>query len=183
MGTDVKVTGDTTLSNSFMGDTIQICVVTKDIDRTMAGFVKMGIGPWRVYTFGPGTVKNQTYRGRKQTYSMRLALAWTGTSFWEIIEPVEGDSIYKDWLAKHGEGIQHVAQSCGTMAFEDQVAEFEARGIPMIQSGEWEGVRYAYFGTEEITGMATEIFGFPDGFVFPEPERWYPAAPPSEKAK
>lgn len=175
---NIAVVDDKTLSNSFMSDTIQICVVTRDIYRTMAGFVKLGVGPWRIYTFGPGTVTEQTYRGKEQTYSMRLAVAWTGTSFWEIIEPLEGDSIYKDWLAEHGEGIQHVAQSCAPLAFEDQIAEFNKRGLEVIQSGFWDGqVRYAYMGSEDLTGMAIELFAFPDDFEFPEPEEWYPAAP------
>ena len=112
MSDAITVTGETSLSNSFLGDTVQICVVTKDIYRTLDGFAKLGIGPWRIYTFGPGTVTEQTYRGKKQTYSMRLAVGYTGSTFWEVIEPLEGESIYKDFLAAHGEGIQHVAQGC-----------------------------------------------------------------------
>ena len=174
----VDVIDDKTLSNSFMADTIQICVVTEDIYRTMAGFVQLGVGPWRVYTFGPGTVTEQTYRGKEQTYSMRLALAWSGSSFWEIIQPLAGDSIYKDWLAEHGEGIQHVAQSCSPLALDEQIAEFRKRGLEVVQSGFWaDQVRYAYIGSEKLTGMAIELFAFPEDFEFPEPEEWYPAAP------
>jgi hypothetical protein len=43
---DVKVTSPTTLSNSFVGETFQICVVTADIYRTLEQFVRIGIGPW-----------------------------------------------------------------------------------------------------------------------------------------
>ena len=177
--TEVAVISDTALSNGFMGDTIQTCVVTHDIHRTMAGFVALGVGPWRVYQFSPETVTEQTYRGRSQPYSMFLAVAWTGNSFWEIIQPLEGDSIYRDWLNEHGEGIQHVAQSCAPLAFDDQIAEFRRRGLEVVQSGFWRGeVRYAYIGSESLTGMAIELFAFPDGYAFPEPEEWYPAAPP-----
>ena len=48
MSAQPKVTSEVTLENSFLGDTIQICVVTKDMYRTMDGMVKLGIGPWRV---------------------------------------------------------------------------------------------------------------------------------------
>lgn len=179
MSEDISVTSIQSLSNSFMGDTIQICVVTEDIFRTMAGFVKLGVGPWRVYTFNPETVSEQTYRGKAQPYSMRLAVAWTGSSFWEVIQPLDGDSIYRDWLRKHGEGIQHVAQSCGALAFDDQIAEFRRRGLEVVQSGFWrQEVRYAYIGSEELAGMSIELFSFPEGYSFPEPELWYPAPPP-----
>lgn len=177
MSEHIKVVGPATLSNSFLGETIQVCVVTKDIRRTLDGFVKMGIGPWRVYTFGPETVKDQTYMGKAERYSMRLALANTGTMMWEVIQPLEGPSIYKDFLAKHGEGVQHVGQACNGLAFDEQCAKFEARGLQLVQSGTWRTVRYAYYGTEDLIGTTVEIFDFPEGFAFPEPEEWVPARP------
>lgn len=179
MSDGIIVTSETTLSNSFLGDTIQICVVTSEFFRTIDGFIKLGIGPWRIYTFDSNSVAEQTYRGRSQSYSMRLALAYTGSSFWEVIQPLEGDSIYKDWLAAHGEGIQHVAQSCGAMAFDDQIKEFEKRGLSVIQSGFWRNeVRYAYVGSDNLTGVVIELIGWPDNYTLPEPEQWYPALPP-----
>lgn len=177
MNEPVRVTGEATLSNSFLGDTIQVCVVTRDLQRTCAGFVQMGIGPWRVYTFGPQTVQEQTYRGKPAAYSMRLALATSGNMLWEVIEPLDGASIYKDYLEKNAEGIQHVGQACNGLSFDAQVARFESLGRRNIQSGTWQGVRYAYFGTADLIGTTVEIFDFPDGFVWPEPEQWIPAKP------
>ena len=61
--------------------------------------------------------------------------------------------------------------------FDEQVRAFEKRGRPMIQSGTWNGVRFAYFETRDLIGTTVEIFDFPAGFVFPEPELWIPRAP------
>jgi methylmalonyl-CoA/ethylmalonyl-CoA epimerase len=175
----IKVTGETTLSNSFMGNTVQICVVTADMFKRLEGFVRLGVGPWRVYTFSPDNVREQTYRGKPEPYSMLLAVAWSGTSFWEVIQPLNGNSIYKDWLREHGEGIHHVAQECAPLKFEQQIAEFESRGLSVVQTGVWRDlVRYAYIGTEDLTGMTIELFTFAEGFTFPEPEVWYPGPPP-----
>jgi hypothetical protein len=55
----------------LLGEAIQICVVTRDLRRTMGGLVRAGIGPWSVYTFGPDTVSDLTYRGKPAQYSMR----------------------------------------------------------------------------------------------------------------
>lgn len=177
MNEHIEVAGPSSLSNSFLGDTIQVCVVTRDIHRTLEGFVKMGVGPWRVYTFSPETVKNQTYGGKPASYSMRLALAYTGTMMWEVIQPLEGPSIYKDFLARGSEGVQHVGQACNGLSFEQQCAKFEALGRKLVQSGQWGAVRYAYYGTEDLIGTTVEIFDFPEGFEFPEPEEWVPARP------
>lgn len=177
MSQTIQVRSDTELSNSFLGDTLQVCVVTRDMQRTLDGFVRMGIGPWRVYTFSPETVQDQTFRGKPARYSMRLALATSGTMMWEVIQPLEGPSIYTEFLEKHGEGVQHVGQACNGLGFDAQCERFAEAGRQMIQSGTWKGVRYAYFATEELIGTTVEIFDFPEGFVFPEPEQWVPARP------
>lgn len=173
-----KVTGATTLSNSFLGDNIQICVVTRDFRRTMEGLVRAGIGPWRVYTFGPDTVTDLTFRGKPAKYSMKLCIAFSGSMMWEIVQPVTGPNIYDEFLAKHGEGIHHVAFGCNNMPWPERLKAFADHGYAMIQSGRWLGkVPYAYFETEGDTTTTFEIFDIPADFVMPEPEEWYPAAP------
>lgn len=175
-----RVTGDVTLSNSFLGETVQVCIVTKDYRRTMEGMVQAGIGPWRVFTFGPHNCKDLTLRGKPASFTMKLCMAFSGTMFWEIVQPVEGDNIYTDFLDRHGEGIHHVAFGCDGVPWAERVAGFEKNGFQCIQSGIWEDVvPWAYFGTEQATGTIFEIYDIPEGFVIPEPEEWYPAPPPA----
>lgn len=174
-----EVTGEVTLSNSFLGDTVQVCVVTRDYRRTMEGMVRLGIGPWRVYTFGKPHVTDMTYRGRPAEFSMKLCLAFSGTMLWEIIEPREGRTIYHDFLDAHGEGVHHVAFGCNGMPWRARIEEFERRGFEKIQSGIWAGrVPWAYFATEDATSTTFEIYDIPADMTFPEPEQWYPARPP-----
>jgi hypothetical protein len=40
-------------------------------------------------------------------------------------------------------------------------------------------VSYAYFATEGDVTTTIETFIFPDDFSIPEPDQWYPAAPPA----
>jgi len=37
MNEEIQVTGEQSLSNSFLGNTKQVCIVTRDIYRTMEG--------------------------------------------------------------------------------------------------------------------------------------------------
>lgn len=179
----IKVLSESNLSNSFIGDTIQICVVTRDIKRTLKQFVRIGVGPWRIYTFSPDTVTDLIFRGKSANYSVRLALAWSGSTFWEVIQPISGTSVYSEWLDVHGEGIQHVAQACDGIPFEERVAEYLRRGFTVTQSGAFMGkVRYAYLDTEDSTGFATELIDFPEGYELPEPEEWYPYKPGTDQA-
>jgi hypothetical protein len=160
-------------------ETIQVCLVTRDHVRAMAGMCRLGIGPWRVYTFDSRTNLTRTQiRGVPQPLAMKLCMAFVGGLMWEIVEPVMGPTIYEDFLARHGEGVHHVAMACGQVPWAERVAELERRGFACIQSGVWlDRVPWAYFGTEEATGTIFEIYDIPPDFVLPEPERWYPAPP------
>ena len=144
----------------------------------MEGMVRLGIGPWRVYTFSPETVSGMTYRGQPAAFSMKLCLAFRGAMMWEIIQPLDGASIYYDFLQAHGEGVHHVAVG-SPLPWAERVAEFERRGFRNIQSGTWRGVvPFAYFETEGATSTTFEVFDLPPDSVLPAPEAWYPAPPP-----
>jgi len=66
------VVSPTELSNSFLGGLLEICFVTADHQRTMQVLVRLGIGPWRVYTFNSETVTKQTYRGAGADWAIKV---------------------------------------------------------------------------------------------------------------
>jgi hypothetical protein len=170
------------LDTSFLGDTVQIGVVSRDLDRTAWGMVRAGIGPWQVFTFSPANVRDMTYRGAATAMTFRLAMAWSGAMMWEIIQPLEGPSIYADFLEQHGEGVHHVLTDCDGLAWDDRLRRFDEHGYAMVQSGVWEGrAPYAYFATEGDIGTTIETSILPEDFTFPEPEAWYPAPPPNAR--
>ena len=84
----------TDLPNSFISETRQICIVTRDLDAMVRRYAdELGIGPWWVNEYKAPDLFDTSYRGKAQPYSMRLALAWTGALNWEIIQPLDGQSI------------------------------------------------------------------------------------------
>lgn len=175
----IRAISDTELSNSFLGDAIEVCVVTRDYRRTMRGLVRLGIGPWRVYTFSPETVTEQRYRGGAAEYSIKVCFAQTADLVWEIMQPLEGPTIFAEFLEGHGEGIHHMAFDCSGMPWEQRMAEFEARGFECVQSGRWmDQNSYAFFATQGAASTVFETYFFPPDFVFPEPEEWFPGPPP-----
>jgi hypothetical protein len=166
-----------------LGKLIEICFVTADHRRTMEGLVRLGIGPWRVYTFDSATVTARTYRGADADYAIKVCFADVGDLAVEIMEPLYGPSIFQEFLDAHGEGIQHVAFDCEEKPWEQRAAEFERRGFPQIQSGRFmDANAFAFFDTEAATGTTFETYSIPTGFVWPEPQEWYPAPPPAGQA-
>jgi len=178
-----QVISATELSNSFLGKLIEICLVTADHRRTMEGLVRLGIGPWRVYTFDSATVTDRTFRGEPADFAIKVCFADVGDLAVEIMQPLYGPSIFQEFLDNHGEGIQHIAFDCDEQPWGDRIADFAGRGFPLVQSGKFmDANAFAFFDTGQATGTVFETYSIPTGFVWPEPEEWYPAPPPEGHA-
>lgn len=173
------VVSSTELSNSFLGKLIEVCIVTGDHQRTMEGLVRLGIGPWRVYTFDSQTVTARTLDGAEGDWTIKVCFADVGELAVEIMQPLSGASIFQEWLERHGEGIHHVAFDLDGRPWQDRLTDFAIRGFSVRQSGRFADKNaFAFFGTESATGATFETYDIPAGFVWPEPERWFPAPPP-----
>jgi hypothetical protein len=138
----------------------QVGFVVKDIDKAMEAYWRVGVGPWRVYTYGEPLVKDITYRGKPGNWRFLIALATVGGFSLELIQPLSGESIYSEFLEKHGGGgIQHLGIVVENL---DRVVE-EARrsGYEVIQSGRGHGVRgdgkFAYLSTEDDLFTVYEV--------------------------
>jgi catechol 2,3-dioxygenase-like lactoylglutathione lyase family enzyme len=154
----------------------QVAVVVRDLDEAMRRYSdRLGIAPWRVYTFSPDWIRNMTFRGRDQPYSMRLALAQVGGMMYELIEPLDGPNSYQEFLDAHGEGLHHLGYFVDDL--DAAIGEMEAKGFAVLQSGRAYGVDgdggYAYFETDAALGCIVEAIELPR--ALPEPERIYPA--------
>jgi len=167
-----------TATSSFQITAVnQVGFVVKDIDKAMAAYARVGVKPWRVYTYGAPLVKNITYRGRPGNWRFRIALVDVGGFSLELIQPLSGESIYSEFLEKHGEGgIQHLGVVVENL---DRVVD-EARrsGYEVIQSGQGHGVRgdgkFAYLSTQDDLFTVYELIElvserYPPERVYPEP--------------
>ena len=174
------VVGPNVLTNTFLGDVQQLCIVTADLQSTMDGMLRLGIGPWHVRTFDASNLRDTTYRGEPVSFTMRIAIGHSRNMQWELIQPLSGPSMYSDFLTRHGEGLQHVAFSWDDAAeYDETIAQYAAHGFERVQSGYcFDVCRFDYFATEDAIGTVFETFYAPKGFVFPPPDSWYPAPPP-----
>ncbi len=170
------------LSNAFLGRIVEVCIVTEDYRRTMAGLVRLGVGPFRVYTFDDGNLAAPTYRGESSPFSLKVCFASNDGLTWEIMQPLAGRTIMREFLDAHGEGIHHVAFDCNGAPWDQRIAQFAGRGFGVTQSGRWlDQNSFSFFDTEAATTTCFETYHFPDGFDFPEPEEWYPGPPPAHQ--
>jgi catechol 2,3-dioxygenase-like lactoylglutathione lyase family enzyme len=154
----------------------QVAVVVRDLDEAMRRYSeKLAIAPWSVFTFTPDWIREMTFRGREQPYSMKLALAQVGEMMYELIEPVDGPNSYQEFLDARGEGLHHLGYFVDDL--DPAIVEMESQGFSVLQSGRAFGVDgdggYAYFETDGDLGCILEAIEMPK--TMPDPERTYPA--------
>jgi methylmalonyl-CoA/ethylmalonyl-CoA epimerase len=154
---------------------LQVGIVVKDSEATARRYwEEFGIGPWRFYTLDPSNTPGMTFRGKPVEHAFRAALAEIGDVTLELIEPIEGPSVYTEHLEQHGEGLHHLA-----FAVEDYGQACEVltrRGYDELQHGRPYDVNdYSYFDTSRVLGFITELASEEAaGKPFPPPERTLP---------
>jgi hypothetical protein len=95
-----------------------------------------------------------------------------GSVQWELVQPLDGRSIYAEFLASKGEGLHHVA--VGGTAYRDALDGMRANGRRVVLGGVYEGATFAYLSTDEDLKVLTEIFDWPEGLE-QEPDAVYPS--------
>jgi methylmalonyl-CoA/ethylmalonyl-CoA epimerase len=158
------------------GGIAQVAIIVEDLDEAIKSYWRLfGIGPWHVYTYGKPLVKKMTYRGKPSEYKMRVALSYLGPMRIELIEPLEGDTIYRDFVEAHGYGVHHFGVLVDDMS--EAITEAEAAGLAMTMDGAGFGRdgdgRYAYLNTEDQLGVTIELIERPKGRM--PPDRIYPS--------
>jgi methylmalonyl-CoA/ethylmalonyl-CoA epimerase len=153
-------------------ETLQIALVVRDLDASLKTYVhEYGIGPWEIYEFNPDTVRNMQEDGQPVERAWRLALSRVGQVQWELIQPLDEESIYAQFLATKGEGVHHIG--VGSPSFEGTISALAEKGHHVVLGGEYNGVTFAYLSTDRDLGVITEIFDAPPGLE-QEPDAVYP---------
>lgn len=161
----------------FLSDGVaQIAFVVKDLDRTVESYYRLfGIGPWHFYTYGRPLLKRMTRDGKAAEYRMRIALSYFGSQRVELIEHAQGDTVYSEFIRKHGYGVQHLGVLVEDM--ERALDQARAAGLRVTMEGSGFGRDgdgwYAYLDTEELLGTTLELIQRPSARV--SPERIYPS--------
>jgi methylmalonyl-CoA/ethylmalonyl-CoA epimerase len=153
----------------------QVGLVVRDCKATAKRYWdEFGIGPWEFYTLDPSNTPDMTLRGRPVEHAFRAALARVGEVEIELIEPLDGNSLYAEHLVAHGEGLHHIAFDVDD--FEQTKARLADLGYRQTQGGRpFDIVTYGYFDTDKslacIAELGTEV---EPGKTFPKPEFTYP---------
>jgi methylmalonyl-CoA/ethylmalonyl-CoA epimerase len=142
-------------------DTMQIGIVVRDLEATVRRYEDdYGIGPWEFARIDLGGAHDYREHGQPAERSNRIATAMVGHVMWELIQPLDEESIWARFLAEKGEGVHHIAVA--TPSFDEAVAQ-AGREDDLILSCEYSGIKIAYLPTERDLGVILEVFsGMPE---------------------
>lgn len=120
-----------------------IGVVVKDVDKTTKFLSSMwGLGPW--HTLDCKARKDDMIVG--EPFRLKIAFAKLGSTVLELLQPVEGNSIWAQALETEGEGIHHIAFSVSN--WDEMVSKLQERGGKMVGGAIFDGKRWCYFDTK-----------------------------------
>ncbi len=135
----------------------QVGIVVRDIEAGRSAYERiMGISTWQAFDVDPSIATDAIYHGRPVQHSFKVAMAMVGPVQLELIQPVEGDNLYSDFLDEHGEGIHHLGH-VRVENLDEAVQALEKDGFPCLQRGSLPGVDYAYMDMTGPLGYIIEL--------------------------
>ena len=87
----------------------QIGIVVEDVEKAIEGYgTIIGSDNFKTFEYPDKSKKGKVYyKGKSADYSIKVGFANVGGVEIELIQPLTGASIYKDFIRKHGPGIHH----------------------------------------------------------------------------
>ena len=134
----------------------QVAIVVRDLKASMKHFrEELGVGPWKVWRFGSHNLTDMTLRGQPAEYSFIVGMAYVGDVSIELVQPLNGESIFREFLDRKGEGVHHL--KCTSQDAESIVEKFKKNGGKVLQSARIGGAAFHYLDTESKLGVILEL--------------------------
>ncbi|ONI43327.1 hypothetical protein AN642_00520 [Epulopiscium sp. SCG-B10WGA-EpuloA2] len=145
-------------------DYMHVGIIVNNIEETLEKMQKIfKIDEYRINLFPPENVNKDDiqlmYKGEKTWFTARFCFIKMGNSELELIEPLEGNSVWRDFLNEKGEGIHHLKFEVESL--KETMDAFKEIGVECPQYGSAVGPNtgkiWAYFDTTKELGYVSEI--------------------------
>ena len=132
-----------------------LMIVVKDIEKAVSYYESIGIGPFRPYP-PLQEYENLDVEDEEAFYKLIMKEANIGSIVIQLCQPGPGKSIYKDFLERKGEGVQHLGFEVNDIEKEEE--ELSKKGFKLLSSGRRkDGSGFSYFDTEDGAGVTLLI--------------------------
>jgi methylmalonyl-CoA/ethylmalonyl-CoA epimerase len=127
----------------------QVALVVNDLEKSMRQYSDtMGWGPWTIYEYEPPRIHDIVVRGVPQEFTWIGAETPVGSTYVELLQPLEGPSPFRQFIDERGEGLHHIGYWAKSMQEADKIRDmFQARGSPLLMSAWIDRVFFYYVDT------------------------------------
>jgi methylmalonyl-CoA/ethylmalonyl-CoA epimerase len=132
-----------------------ICIAVPDIDRAVAFYESVGIGPWHDY---PPLEEFTDLQVRSAEGFQELVYRWAmiGDVQLQLVQPGPADTPQREFLDAHGPGVYHL----GFVVADADRAERDAAALGLSATARGrrpDGSGFTYFDTRDGAGVTLEI--------------------------
>jgi methylmalonyl-CoA/ethylmalonyl-CoA epimerase len=149
----------------------QVAFVVDELIGAIDDWIRLGVGPWNIWTFDAHLLRTRTYGTSAGTFSARVALCSIGPLTYELIEPLDGPSIWHGFLERGRSRMHHLGYYVADI--DHAISSMAEQGFHTVQSGAGFGVdgdgAFVYFDTLDTYGCYFEAIQGPR--ALPDPER------------
>ena len=86
----------------------QVALVVSDLEKSMREYTEtMGWGPWTIYEYNAPRLHDTIVRGAPASFTWIGAETPVGSTYVELLQPLEGPSIFRQFMDQHGEGYDN----------------------------------------------------------------------------
>ena len=126
-----------------------VCIVVNDMEKAVAYYESLGIGPWEDYPPLTGFTK-RSVPNDEAFLALKYKFVNLENIQLQLCEPPQLDCPQRQFLDAHGEGVFHIGFECPLADATEAAAEL---GLTVLMRGEREnGSRFVYFDTAEQAG-------------------------------
>ncbi len=145
---------------AYVGSSLhQVAFVVRDLEAAQNFFNKaMGVARFYLFDNFSEQVTDKRLRGRPVEQKVRLSIAYSADTQIELIQHISGETCYKEFLDRRGEGLHHLGFFLYERAKYDRALQaLGGSGYEQLMSGKLGESEYTYFDTEAAIGSVMEI--------------------------
>ena len=136
-----------------------IGVVVRDMDKVVEYLQSLDIAEFQPERMvESAALPEYTIHGKTPQIpiKLRVRFAQIGPVAFELLQPIEGETLQKKFLDSQGEGVEHVAFMVDDL--DKETAELVKRGLPVIHTVKTHDFRLAHFDTQKFANIKIELY-------------------------
>lgn len=134
----------------------QVAIVVRDArDSVKHYWENLGVGPWDIWQLDRRTMSEMTLRGKTADYAFLVAMTTIAEVAIELVQPLSGESIFREFLDSKGGGLHHLKYK--TPDTQAALDEFRKSGGQVLQSARIGEGSFYYLDTVEQLGFVLEL--------------------------